>query len=169
MTEPKNLYVVISGPVFSGKATFIKTIAEGFDTYYSAHLSEIPLAIDSTLSLVLHYMGGARRFDLVTPFLCNESLGVIILVDSTHCASFKESCSLWHTFRAYCSLPSIIVANKHDSDDAWPIWALRIALQIPEEVPLIPCIATDLESVKNVLLALCDEALKWLDNEESED
>ena len=63
-------------------------------------------------------------------------------------------------FRAYSPLPIVIAANFQDLPDAWDVEALRIALGIANDVPIIPCVATDRESVKAVLLALLNEVLK---------
>jgi signal recognition particle receptor subunit beta len=48
----------------------------------------------------------------------------------------------------------VVAANKQDHEEAWSIEDLRIALRLAPEVKLIPCVATDREKVKNVLLEL---------------
>jgi hypothetical protein len=48
----------------------------------------------------------------------------------------------------------VVAANKQDMQDAWPPEDLRIALKVRPDVKLLPCVATDRESVKNVLLEL---------------
>ena len=47
--------------------------------------------------------------------------------------------------------------------EAWSPDDLRIALRIEENVKLLPCIATDKESVKNVLLELLYSILEEMD------
>jgi nitrogen-specific signal transduction histidine kinase len=46
---------------------------------------------------------------------------------------------------------------------------LRRALRITEDIPIIPCNAADKESVKQVLLALLNEALKALASAEADE
>jgi hypothetical protein len=46
------------------------------------------------------------------------------------------------------------VANKQDEQNAWSPEELRFALRLPEEIKVLPCVATDRESVKTVLLEL---------------
>ena len=47
-----------------------------------------------------------------------------------------------------------MAANKQDMEDAWPPDDLRIALKVQPGIKLLPCVAKDKESVKNVLLEL---------------
>jgi signal recognition particle receptor subunit beta len=54
----------------------------------------------------------------------------------------------------------VVAANKQDQPNAWSQDDLRLALDIPPEIPVVPCVATDKESVKRVLVALLDEVLK---------
>jgi hypothetical protein len=48
----------------------------------------------------------------------------------------------------------VVAANKQDMADAWSAEDLRIALKVRPEIKLLPCVAIDKESVKNVLLEL---------------
>ena len=57
-------------------------------------------------------------------------------------------------FRNYAKTPYVVAANKQDMEDAWSPEDLRIALKVKPGVKLLPCVATDKESVKNVLLEL---------------
>jgi uncharacterized protein len=49
--------------------------------------------------------------------------------------------------------------------DAWDVDALRIALHISEDIPIIPCVAKDQESVKGVVIALLNEVLKDVESQ----
>jgi hypothetical protein len=48
----------------------------------------------------------------------------------------------------------VIAANKQDRPNAWSPEELRLALRQPPHIKVLPCTATDRESVKNVLLEL---------------
>ena len=47
-----------------------------------------------------------------------------------------------------------MAANKQDKADAWPPEDLRIALRVDRDVKVLPCVATERELVKSVLLEL---------------
>jgi hypothetical protein len=69
------------------------------------------------------------------------------------------------TFESYASTPFVVAANKQDMEDAWEPEDLRIILRLRPEVKILPCIATDKESVKNALLELLYSILDQLDQE----
>jgi signal recognition particle receptor subunit beta len=47
-----------------------------------------------------------------------------------------------------------VAANKQDKPNAWSPDELRLALRLPPQVKVLPCIASDRDSVKHVLLEL---------------
>lgn len=61
----------------------------------------------------------------------------------------------------------MVAANKQDMEDAWEPEDLRIILRLRPEVKILPCVANDKESVKNVLLELLYSILDELDKHES--
>ena len=81
-------------------------------------------------------------------------LGFIVMVDSTRPETFREARSILETFRAYAPTPYVVAANKQDRPDAWDMEDMRLALRLDPKVKLLPCVATDKETVKNVLLEL---------------
>jgi signal recognition particle receptor subunit beta len=68
------------------------------------------------------------------------------------------------TFRAYAPTPYVVAANKQDCEDAWEIDDMRIALRLSSEIKLLECVATDKDSVKNVLLELLYSILAELES-----
>jgi signal recognition particle receptor subunit beta len=86
------------------------------------------------------------------------------MVDSTKPETFREAKSILETFRAYAPTPYVVAANKQDLNDAWNTDDLRIALRIEEGVKLLPCVASDKESVKTVLLELLYSILEEMDS-----
>jgi signal recognition particle receptor subunit beta len=76
------------------------------------------------------------------------------MVDSTRPETFREARSILETFRAYAPTPYVVTANKQDLEDAWDIDDMRIALRLDPKLKFLPCVATDKDSVKNVLLEL---------------
>ena len=74
-----------------------------------------------------------------------------------------SSLSFLETFRVYAPTPYVVAANKQDLEDAWEIDDIRIALRLDPKVKLLPCIATDRESVKSNLLELLYSILAEMD------
>jgi len=81
-------------------------------------------------------------------------LGLIVLVDSTRPETFRETNRIIDFFTAYRDAPYVIAANKQDHENAWSPDELRLALRLNSDVKILPCIATERETVKNVLLEL---------------
>ncbi|MFN3762079.1 MAG: ADP-ribosylation factor-like protein, partial [Anaerolineae bacterium] len=97
--------------------------------------------------------------------LSEGMLGFVVIVDSTRPETFREARLILDTFRTYAPTPYVVAANKQDMEDAWSPEDLRIALRIDPAVKVLPCVATDKESVKNVLLELLYSILETMDGE----
>jgi signal recognition particle receptor subunit beta len=59
-----------------------------------------------------------------------------------------------------------VAANKQDQEDAWTPEDLRIALKVDSTVKMLPCVARDKESVKNVLLELLYAILERMEDQD---
>jgi signal recognition particle receptor subunit beta len=90
-------------------------------------------------------------------------LGFIVLIDSVRPETFREARRILEVFRGYAPTPYVVAANKQDMEDAWDVKDLRIALKIPNEIKVLPCVAMDKESVKGVLLELLYSILEEMD------
>ncbi|HEY4721049.1 MAG TPA: ADP-ribosylation factor-like protein, partial [Anaerolineae bacterium] len=97
--------------------------------------------------------------------LSEGMLGFIVIVDSTRPETFREARNILDTFRGYAATPYVIAANKQDFEDAWTPDDLRIALKVNNKIKVLPCVATDKEAVKSVLLELLYSILETLDLE----
>jgi small GTP-binding protein len=175
--------MVITGPFNSGKTEFIRSISEidivsterkitteaervKDDTTVAMDFGRI--TVDDDLVLYLFGTPGQRRFDFMWEILAEGMLGFVVLVDSARPETFREAKSILETFRAYAPTPYVVAANKQDLDDAWDADDLKIALRIEESVKMLPCMATDKESVKNVLLELLYSILEEMESSEAE-
>lgn len=172
--------MVITGPFSAGKTEFIKSISEieVVSTESDIHSEAEALEKDQTTvamdfgritvddDLVLYLFGtpGQRRFDFMWEILAEGMLGFVVMVDSAKPETFKEARSILDTFRAYAPTPYVVAANKQDHPDAWQPDDLRIALRIEDDnVKLLPCVARDKETVKEVLLELLYSILEEMD------
>ena len=57
--------------------------------------------------------------------------------------------------------PFVVAANKQDVQDAWPPEDLRFALKLDANDKVLPCVATDKGTVKNILLELLYSILDY--------
>jgi uncharacterized protein len=173
--------MVITGPFSAGKTEFIKSISEIEVVSTDADISlDSPearekkgttvamdfgrITVDEDLVLYLFGTPGQRRFDFMWEILAEGMLGFVVMVDSTKPETFREARSILETFRAYAPTPYVIAANKQDHKDAWKPDDLRIALRVEDDsVKLLPCVATNKETVKEVLLELLYSILEEME------
>lgn len=172
--------MVVTGPFAAGKTAFIQTISEIDVVSTEKKLSRAEervkeqttvamdfgrITVDEDLVLYLFGTPGQRRFDFMWEILSEGMLGFIVLLDSVRPETFREARSILDTFRSYAPVPYVVAANKQDLEDAWATEDLRIALRIPPEIKVLPCVANERESVKQVLLELLYSILEIMDEE----
>lgn len=144
----------------AGKSTFIDTICkktltrgEGTAQWFLGQV-----AVDETLMLQFQEPPSAERFDFMWLRDLVEGLdvhGYIIIVDSTKPETFGEFISVLYTIRAqHPGIPIVVAANKQNHYRAWSTNDLRVMLRISDDIPIMPCIASDFEVVKNVVLRI---------------
>jgi uncharacterized protein len=161
--------MVVTGPFNAGKTEFIRTISEIEVVSTERKITDVTtrvkkettvamdfgrITVDNDLVLYLFGTPGQKRFDFMWEILSEGMLGFVILVDSIRPETFREARRILDIFRGYASTPYVVAANKQDVEDAWPPEDLRIALKVDPNVKLLPCVATNKESVKHVLLEL---------------
>lgn len=171
--------MVVTGPFSSGKTEFIRSISEIDPVTTESKISSDSertvkdfttvamdfgrITVDDDLVLYLFGTPGQRRFDFMWEILAEGMLGFVVMVDSTKPETFREAKSILETFKAYAPTPYVVAANKQDMKDAWNIDDLRIALRVEEGVKLLPCVASDKESVKHILLELLYSILEEME------
>ncbi len=160
---------MVTGPFAAGKTTLIRTISEitvlsterGITDETKARKAETTVAMDFgritiDRDLVLYLFGtpGQDRFDFMWEILGEGMLGYVLLVDSTRPESFDEALDILDAFRRMARVPFVVAVNRTEGLDPAGEDRLRAALRLEPDVPLVPCDATDKDSVKAVLLAL---------------
>ena len=176
--QPQTVKMVVTGPFSAGKTQFIRTISEidvvSTERKLSADAERIKeqttvamdfgrISIDQELVLYLFGTPGQRRFDFMWEILTEGMLGFIVLIDSVRPETFREAKHILEVFRGYAHTPYIVAANKQDLPDSWSTEDLRIALKIDKDIKVLPCVATDKESVKSTVLELLYSILEDLD------
>jgi small GTP-binding protein len=170
--------IVVTGPFNAGKTEFIQSVSEidvvATERKITAEAEKIKetttvamdfgrITVDNDLVLYLFGTPGQKRFDFMWEILSEGMLGFIVMVDSTRPETFREARSILETFRAYAPTPYVVVANKQDCPDAWEINDMRVTLRLEPQVKLLPCVATDRDSVKTALLELLYSILTEMD------
>jgi uncharacterized protein len=174
----QTLKIVVTGPFNAGKTRFIQSVSE-IDvvsterriTRQSERVKDNTtvamdfgrITIDRDLVLYLFGTPGQRRFDFMWEILSEGMLGFVVMVDSTRPETFREARRILETFHAYAPTPYVVAANKQDVEDAWSTGDLRIALRLDSRVKILPCVAKDKKTVKDVLLELLFSILEEID------
>lgn len=173
--------VVVTGPGGAGRTTLIRTISEitvlstatdlaGPGAAPGAATGAGGVAMDLgritvDRDLVLYLLGAPdrERLDAMWDVLRDGMLGYVVLVDATRPDTVQEAASLLAAFRAAVDLPYVVAVNRAGGADPAEEQRVRDALDLTDGVPVVPCDATDRESVKTVLLALLDSAVETLE------
>jgi signal recognition particle receptor subunit beta len=90
-------------------------------------------------------------------------LGYVLLVDATREDSLEEAVGILEAFRKMARVPFVVGLNRSAGLDEADEARVRSALSLEPDVPVVPCDATDKESVKSVLLALLYAVVESLD------
>jgi len=161
--------IVVTGPFSAGKTTLIRTISEitvlsterGITDSTRSRKAETTVAmdfgritIDRDLILYLFGTPGQERFDFMWEILGEGMLGYVLLVDAAREDSLAEAIGILGAFRSMAKVPYVVALNRSDGIDLAEEERIRDVLQLDPAVALLPCDATERESVKSVLLAL---------------
>jgi small GTP-binding protein len=161
--------VVVTGPFAAGKTTLIRTISEitvlsterGVTDSTRKRKAETTVAMDFgritiDRDLVLYLFGtpGQDRFDFMWEILGEGMIGYLLLIDADREDSVDEAAAIHGAFRKMARVPYVVALNRASPDDHALVEKVRTRLEIPGEIAILACDATDKESVKNVLLAL---------------
>jgi hypothetical protein len=162
--------IVVTGPFNSGKTAFIETISDipvvstekRITTEDRGIKAETTVAMDfgrvKIYETTLHLFGtpGQTRFNFMWEILSDEMDGFIVLVDSTDPLSFPEAAQLIEQFSGFLNVPYLVVSNKTDLEQSARLDDVRRGTQTGNTVTVMPCVATQKTSVRQVLLQMID-------------
>jgi uncharacterized protein len=175
--------IVVTGPFSAGKTTLIRTISEitvlstekDITDSTRSRKAETTVAMDFgritiDRDLVLYLFGtpGQDRFDFMWEILGEGMLGYILLIDSSREDSLEEADGILAAFRKMARVPFVVALNRTEGIEPADEAKVRSELALDDTVPVVPCDATDRESVKSVLLALLYSVLDTLDGAAAE-
>jgi small GTP-binding protein len=170
--------IVVTGPFSAGKTTLIRTISEitvlstekDITDNTKSRKAETTVAMDFgritiDRDLVLYLFGtpGQDRFDFMWEILGEGMLGYILLVDSSRQDSLDEAVGILAAFRKMARVPFVVALNRSTGIGPDDEQHVRDVLGLDDEVAIVPCDATDRESVKAVLLALLYSVVDAID------
>ncbi len=170
--------IVVTGPFSAGKTTLIRTISEitvlstekDITDATRSRKAETTVAMDFgritiDRDLVLYLFGtpGQERFEFMWEILGEGMLGYVLLVDAQRDDSLAEAVGILAAFRKMAAVPFVVALNRTDGLDPSGEERVRDALELDATIPIVPCDATDRESVKAVLLALLYSVVDELD------
>jgi uncharacterized protein len=173
--------IVISGGFGAGKTTFVGAVSEimplrteALVTHQSAGvdgLDATPMKNTTTVAmdfgritldqdLVLYLFGtpGQRRFWFMWDDLVRGAIGAVILVDVRR---LEDSFAAVDFFEAR-HLPFLIAVNEFDGAPKHPAQAVRKALALRDNIPVITVDARDRHSARAALIAITEYALNSL-------
>jgi uncharacterized protein len=171
--------IVVTGPFAAGKSTLIRTISEitvlstekDITDETKSRKSETTVAmdfgritIDKDLVLYLFGTPGQDRFDFMWEILGEGMIGYILLLDAERPESLDEAVAILTAFRRMAHVPFAVGLNRAENMEPGTEARIRETLQLGDDVPVLPCDATDRESVKAVLLALLYAVAETLDD-----
>ena len=175
---PLPVKIVIAGGFGVGKTTSVASISEISPLTTEAEMtaaaagiddaSSVPgkrtttvaldfgcITIDESLKLYLFGTPGQDRFGFMWDDLALGALGALVIVDSRR----LDECYPAVDYFERLQLPFVVAVNRFDGLIAHDLPAIRWALAIDDDVPLVTFDAREKLSVRDALLAVLDRAL----------
>lgn len=110
------------------------------------------ITIDEQVAIYLFGTPGQRRFWFMWDRLARGALGAVVLVDVRRLVdSFAPI-----DYLERAGLPYAVVVNQFDHAPSYPATALRDALAVGPQVPVLSCDARQRAGAKRVLIALVE-------------
>jgi uncharacterized protein len=162
--------VLVTGPFNSGKTTFVQSVSDidvvttekKITTEDRGIKNETTVAMDygrvELEDRILHLSGtpGQTRFNFMWEILAREMNAFVVLVDSTDAPSFPDAAQLISLFSSIHDVPYLVAANKADLPGGASLDDVREGTNAGENVIVMPCVATDRDSVGQVLLQVIE-------------
>lgn len=151
--------ILVTGPFDSGKTTFVHALST---RAISVDRLGTTIALDhghvdyKGFSADIFGTPGQERFDPIIKLISGESMGVFLIVDSTNPADFARAKHMLEITRSY-GLPYIVVANKQDLPGALKPEEIKRQFNLPDDVPIVPVVATDKIGVFEAFEVLIDK------------
>ena len=147
--------IVVLGAYGVGKRTFIHTIDRNTPSEVVPISSMFGrLEVHDYLSVYFFGIPPDPEHEHILPILAESATGFILMIDSTAGHSLDTGLRFLQMALETSNAPYVIVANKQDLPDA--AHPTEVSAVLNDNYTVVPCIATDLDSVKHALLAVID-------------
>jgi signal recognition particle receptor subunit beta len=178
--EPVTLKILVAGGFGVGKTTLVGAVSEIRPLRTEELLTEAGRPVDDTSGvegkhtttvamdfgritlredLVLYLFGtpGQERFWFMWDELSEGALGAVVLADTRR----LEDCFAAVDYFERRSIPFVVGVNCFAGAARYPADAVRRALDLDDDVPVLLCDARDRESVKEVLVGVVQHAMEY--------
>jgi signal recognition particle receptor subunit beta len=175
---PLPVKIVIAGGFGVGKTTTVASISEISPLTTEADMttaaagvddvSKVPgkrtttvamdfgcITVDESLKLYLFGTPGQDRFGFMWDDLAVGAIGALVIVDSRR----LDDCYPAVDYFERLGLPFVVAVNRFHGKVAHDLPAIRWALAVDDDVPLVTFDARDKLSVRDALLVVLDQAL----------
>ena len=151
-----------------GRSTFIKILSSenrSFDVWHKNWWCGTRIDLGDEIALQLCFDGGNLRRSFWEQVLIpkiNTLAGTILIVDGVKPETFNWIMTEIQHLQDESPVPFVVAIFSQTELGTLTLQSVLAALDIPPEIPVVPCVATDKESVKRVLVTLLDEVLKTM-------
>jgi signal recognition particle receptor subunit beta len=176
---PFTIKILVAGGFGAGKTTLVSSVSEIRPLRTEEVLSERSERVDSLdgveqkstttvamdfgritirTDLVVYLFGtpGQQRFWFMWDELAYGALGAVVMADTRRLADCFPSVDYFERNQ----LPFVVAVNCFDGVRRYPLEAVRKALDLSSDSPVILCDARRRESSRDVLVALAEHALR---------
>ncbi|HKW42595.1 MAG TPA: ATPase domain-containing protein [Thermoplasmata archaeon] len=149
--------ILVTGPFNAGKSTVVKALSEkaisvdrmgttvAFD-YGSVNITGIEAEIFGT--------PGQERFEFIFKIFAREVSGVLLVVDAGHPDDLPRAKQMLDLVGP--RIPFVVLANKSDTPGALTPEMISQRMDLAEDVPVVPTVATENKGVRDALLVLAE-------------